>query len=279
MSRPIKMTPELKAQMAQDFIEHITKQGFANGTIEFKKTYKWEGTGKASRALISFDPIAYLEMELLVKNFTTEVAWHFVVERREHAEYAMEYHISETLHFPQLVNASHFEQDDRKCPDCEDTRYNRWKMALTDYQWDHLRGHGHSHAMAAVSPSTEDERYQKKMVDAYEDFYLFVIWNKQGDKNVWIYDIDHNVMFEKTDVDITINCDEVNFTEFLDAARKQTDYIAYQTNNTYNNTYNKRTGSAITPINNGVNGGQQSGKQKKKNKKRADDNLPHASQR
>ena len=230
MSRPIKMTPELKAQMAQDFIEHITKQGFANGTIEFKKTYKWEGTGKASRALISFDPIAYLKMELLVKNFTTEVAWHFIVERRENEEYAAEYHIIDTLHFPQLVNISHFD-------------------------------------------------YQKDMVNAYEDFYLFVIWNKKGDKNVWIYDIDHNVLFEKADVDITINSDEVNFTEFLDAARKDTGFISYQAANTYNNTYNKRTGSAITPINNGVNGGQQSGKQKKKNKKRADDNLPHASQR
>lgn len=271
MSRPIKMTPELKAQMAQDFIEHITKQGFANGTIEFKKTYKWEGTGKASRALISFDPIAYLKMELLVKSFTTEVAWHFIVERRENEEYAAEYHIIDTLHFPQLVNISHFEQDDKK--------YNQWKLALTDYEWEHLRGHGHSHAMADVNPSPTDENYQKDMVNAYEDFYLFVIWNKKGDKNVWIYDIDHNVLFEKADVDITINSDEVNFTEFLDAARKDTGFISYQAANTYNNTYNKRTGSAITPINNGVNGGQQSGKQKKKNKKRADDNLPHASQR
>ena len=230
MSRPIKITDDLRKQMEKDFLEYIDSHGFHGGVIDFKRTYKWEGTGKASRALISFEPDAYLKMEMLVKNFTTEVAWHFTVERRDNDEYAAEYHITDTLVFPQLVNVSHFEQDDTKCDDCNDTKYNRWKMALTDDQWNHLRGHGHSHVNAAVSPSPTDENYQKDMVDAYEDFYLFVIWNKSGDKNVWIYDIEHNVLFEKSDVDIVIESDTLNLTEFMDEARTMTKPMPYVTN-------------------------------------------------
>jgi len=253
MSRPIKITPELKSQMAQDFIDYITKHGFDNGKVEFKKTYKWDGNGKASRALISFDPIAYLKMEMLIKNYTTEVAWHFVVERRDNAEYAAEYHIADTLHFPQKVTGCHFEQDDEK--------YQDWKFnSLDDYEFNNLRGHGHSHVNMPVSPSPTDENYQKDMVEAYNDFYLFVIWNKSGDRNVWIYDIEHNVLFETGDVDIIINSDEIDLNKFLDDSRRNTSYMGYSTQLSK---YNKKKTATVTSIT--------SKSSKKKKKKRADE--------
>ena len=99
-----------------------------------------------------------------------------------------------------------------------------------------------------TTPSGVDITHQEKILDQLEDsmFYIFMIWNKRGDKTIKIYDLEKNILFDTTDVTVQIQDNEFGLSVFLEDAKKlvqdkkpavQTAAASYQNNIVYGGSY------------------------------------------
>lgn len=154
--------------------------------------------------------MAWEKMQLLVKEFDKEVAWHGIAERCEEKD---TYLISDILVYPQEVTGSTVTTDQSK--------YENWLMSHDDEVFNNIRMQGHSHVNMAVSPSSVDLSLYERILDQLSSdmFYIFMIWNKRGEKTVKIYDLRENILFETADVTVTIKGME-DMTEFLEEAKE-----------------------------------------------------------
>jgi hypothetical protein len=59
-----------------------------------------------------------------------------------------------------------------------------------------------------VTPSGVDTTYQEQLIDQVQDYYIFAIYNKRDDFNIWIYDKTTNTMYDKADITYTNMCTE-----------------------------------------------------------------------
>jgi len=89
--------------------------------------------------------------------------------------------------------------------------YPSWKDTLSDEQFNTLRMHGHSHVDMGTTPSSVDIDHQRKILEQLEQdmFYIFLIWNKKDEKNVKIYDLAQNILYESSDVTVKIVNSEI----------------------------------------------------------------------
>lgn len=209
MSKIIKLTPEQILECRRDFDVALSTMKIANGRISFTKTI----TCPDEKATLYFDPIAWLKMQTLIKEFDKEVAWHGVAHRGED-ESKNEYYITDILVYPQQVTGATVNTDQ--------TEYEMWLMRQDDQVFNHIRMQGHSHVYMQVSPSPTDEVHQSKILEQLEDdmFYIFLIWNKRGDKTVRIYDFKKNILFETLDVTVKVLDDGSGIDEFLSDAKR-----------------------------------------------------------
>ena len=94
-------------------------------------------------------------------------------------------------------------------------------MSHDDDVFNKIRMQGHSHVNMAVSPSSVDLSLYERLLDQLSSdmFYIFMIWNKRGEKTVKIYDIRENILFETADVTVTIKGME-DMMEFLEDAKE-----------------------------------------------------------
>lgn len=169
---------------------------------------------------IIFTTEAFQKMNTLVKLSDKEIAWHGIVER-----HGMQFTITDILIYPQTVTASTVEADTEK--------YINWNIQLTNDQVNHMRLQGHSHVNMGVIPSGTDLNYYKELLNQVNDYYIFIIMNKQKQYHTELYIKGHNLLYE--DVQVT--------TELLDdiepwAYEEMKKHIiedtpAYQTNNNY----------------------------------------------
>ena len=51
-------------------------------------------------------------------------------------------------------------------------------------------------------------------------FYIFMIWNKRGEKTIKIYDLAKNILFDGTDVTVEVQDDGTGMSAFLAEAKK-----------------------------------------------------------
>ena len=166
-------------------------------------------------AEVYFSPKAWLKMNRLVKEFSTEVQWHGTVKRISETQFFVE----DILVFPHEVTATTVVSKQEE--------YEAWLDALDDETFNKLRFHGHSHVKMHVRPSGTDEDVQTNFLKGlgkpakdYDPFYIFLIINKDGDINCQVYDITNNALYDDDEVFTDVYLDGTDFSKFIEDAKK-----------------------------------------------------------
>ena len=131
---------------------------------------------------------AYYKMKALVGEADEEIGWHGLVE---HDEKTNTYIVTEIMVYPQKVTKVSINPDQKEFEEWMDVYRKDW-----DFPLEKLRLHGHSHVNMKTFSSTTDDKLQEDLLAnlAKNDFYLFLILNKQEDMFVRLYDTTHNVV-------------------------------------------------------------------------------------
>ena len=224
MSRKIKVDLNIES-LIEEFKQSLDK--VKNGVVSFNKDLT--KVEPAQKAKVYFTEKAYLKMWALIESFDTEVGWRGVVERGEKPG---EYEIVDILVYPQEVTGATI------TPNQEEEM--NWMNSLDFEVFSKLRMQGHSHVNMATSPSSTDEAYYKSISAQLrdEDFFIFMIWNKKGDRYVQIYDIKDNIIYDKDDVECLVYIEDDGILRFARDSRDLVKKKAYSY--TYNNYNNKK---------------------------------------
>jgi len=208
MAKTIKLTAEILESIKNEFLEKLATAKFSDGKISYQKTF---GT-VARKATIVFKETAWIKMQELVRRFDTEIGWHGVAFRGEDPA-KDEYIITDILVYPQDVGAATVTTDQ--------VEYQNWLMGQPDEVFNNLRMQGHSHVNMSTSPSGVDTTLYDGILSQMDDtmFYIFMIWNKKGDKTIKLYDMAKNILFETADCTVEIEPDEIGIEEFIKAAK------------------------------------------------------------
>lgn len=208
MAREIKMTEERLKVTVTDFLGYLRNVKMSDGKISFNKTI-----GMVERkAQVVFSEKAWVKMQMLVQCFDKEVAWHGTAYRDEDETKDI-YHIGDIIVYPQEVSGATVNTDQEK--------YQNWLYDLDDDTFNNLRMQGHSHVNMATSPSATDLAHQAGILSEMgEDmFYIFMIWNKKGERNIKIYDMKKNILFETQDVSVFVDDDAIGIQDFMSNAK------------------------------------------------------------
>lgn len=205
MSKPIRMTPELVEEMKQSFAEALQNAKVMDGKFSFTKTL----ADANRKATLVFTEKAWMKMNLLITYNNTEVAWHGIAHRGDDDTYT----ISDILVYPQEVDGTNVNTDQEK--------YQTWLMSQPDEIFFNLRMQGHSHVNMSTFASSVDLAHQEKILGQMKNdmFYIFLIWNKKGEKFIRIYDLAKNVLFETADVNVKIDEEEDGYLAFMREAK------------------------------------------------------------
>lgn len=202
MAKIIKLTPEYIDEIRLEFEELLSSSKLADGKISFTKSF-----GSINRkATVYFTDIAWRKQNALIKEFDKEVAWHGIAFRGEDPT-KDEYTITDIMVYPQEVTGTNVETDQSK--------YQTWLMMHDDDVFNNIRMQGHSHVNMGTTPSGVDTSLYERILDQLDDtmFYIFLIYNKRGEKTYKIYDLAKNVLFETADVTVTVLDGSLNNTE------------------------------------------------------------------
>ena len=185
MAKTITITKELIEQYVEKLNESIGK------SIDYAPQLKAFDTDKKTH--VTFSHTAAVKMLTLLFSCKGEVGWHGTVERRDYGFFIKNIYI-----YPQFVTGATVTTDDDE--------YNKWLLSLDDEEFNTMRFHGHSHVNMAVSPSTTDMNHRKDILGRLrqDDFYIFMIINKNLDWTVSIYDMENNVEYSNADISVSI---------------------------------------------------------------------------
>lgn len=209
MSKPIKLTEELKVLTVAEFTKKLAEIKMPDGKIDYRKSLVYETEEKAK---ILFLPTAYAKMISLLIEFDSEVAWHGVGERIDETTFA----ITDILVYPQTVSGASVDMDP--------SEYAKWLMENDgDERFDHIVMQGHSHVGMPTSPSSVDIKHQEDILEQLTDdmFYIFMIWNRRLEHTTKIYDLKNNIMYEDNEIEYGITDESCDVEAFLKEARKQ----------------------------------------------------------
>lgn len=255
MSKPIKLTEELKQSAIEEFIKSISTMKMADGKINYNKNFTYKDDDKA---VIYFTPVAYAKMIKLLMTFDSEVAWHGVGQRLDGANFL----ITDILVYPQTVSGTTVEMDTEE--------YANWIMEnIEDDRFNHIIMQGHSHVNMGCTPSAVDTTHQEQILGQLTDdmFYIFMIWNKRLDNNTKIYDLANNTLYEDKDISYGIYDEETDLEAFVEEAKAQVKKKTYTpTNYQYPGYGNTQYGQQHKPANASSQAPASTGKSKSKQK-------------
>lgn len=272
MSKIIKLTQDYIDEACKEFKDSITNAKITDGKINFTKTFSMVGR----KATLYFTEIAWMKMQALIREFTTEVGWHGVAKRYGDIE-KDEYIIEDILVYPQTVTGATVNTDQEK--------YSDWLFSdELDDVFNDIRFHGHSHVNMGTTPSSTDLTHWSSLLDVLKDdmFYVFVIWNKKNDRTVKIYDLKKNVLFDTSDVTVKVLPEKDGVEEFVAKAKGLVEEHKY-TYTAISNTSSATKSTGASPYsstgkgsNYGVKSsdsksGKTTAKDEKKDNKKADD--------
>lgn len=227
MSKIIKITSQNLEEIRRDFEATLRGLKLSDGKINYTKTF----SAIQRKATLYFTELAYLKMMTLVREFNKEIAWHGIAKRGDDPE-KDEYIISDILVYPQEVTGSTVNTDQEK--------YQMWLMNHEDEVFNNIRMQGHSHVNMGTTPSAVDNSLYDRILDQLDNdmFYIFLIWNKRGEKTIKIYDLAKNILFETADVDVEVLDDGTGVEHFLKEAKTMVKDKVYATVPADNITYN-----------------------------------------
>lgn len=204
MSRSIIFTQEMIDNAFSLFMRSV--RGVRMG--DSMKPFVFEDSQKNKKTKLHFSESAWVKMKALVHTFTGEIAWRGIVHRK-----GDEYVVDDIIVYPQIVSSAYVDTDFEEHRD--------WFEQLPDDIINNMRLHGHSHVMMGVVPSSVDKALYKQIIDELDDdmFYVFLIVNKKNDMFVEIYDMQKNIVYEKSDIAVVVDYDP-EIVSFLDKAKK-----------------------------------------------------------
>ena len=149
--QPVKMNDELIQGILQEFYA----QASALGNLQADKFSFNKNFSKPAKDAVevNFTLEAYHEMCALIDHFSTEVAWHGLVNRIDKTHFQ----ITKILVYPQQVTGATVNTDQEK--------YTTWLYELDDESFNTLRFQGHSHVNMSTSPSGVDMQNQWDLID------------------------------------------------------------------------------------------------------------------
>jgi len=193
MAKIIKLTPKYISELQTDFLNAIQKSKLSDGKITFSKSFG----NIDEKATVFFTSPAWAKIQALVDGFSKEVAWHALASRGRDPE-KNEYFVSNVIVYPQIVTGIDVDTDQEE--------YQKWLDSYDGNTLNSIRFQGHSHVNMGVSPSAKDTGFYNELLAQLDDtgFYIFMIFNKRGEKMVKIYDMAKNRLFETSDVKIEV---------------------------------------------------------------------------
>lgn len=154
---------------------------------------------------IYFTPQAYLMCETLVKTFTGEVGWNGLIKKYEDG-----YLVYDMMVYPQDVNGART---------LDPTTNNDWMDKYDDVITE-MRYQAHSHVSMSTTASGTDMENQRNWVqNLTRGIQLFQIWNKQGDINSFLYDIDEGLLYTKDDIEIEVLLENGTMNDFVNESK------------------------------------------------------------
>lgn len=185
--RHIIMTPTTIEEICAKLREQLTGTHIGKDNYTISISTKLE-IAEEDKPTIIVSTIADRKMSALVEQCKDEIAWNGTVVYDKESN---TYFIEDIFVFPQVVTKATAESTDD---------YGIWLSQFSDEEFSKLRFHGHSHVNMGVSPSGTDIAFQENLINTVQDFYIFAIYNKRGDFNVWIYDKVKNLVYETKDI-------------------------------------------------------------------------------
>lgn len=218
MSKPLSVTPEMKAELIAEFTKYLDTGKLTDGKVSFNRNYHYPKD--KSKVRVHFTTSAYLKMCALIDGFSSEVAWHGIVDRQAEDLFV----ITDILVYPQKVTGVTVNTDQEA--------YVNWMDPIEPEVFNAMRMQGHSHVNMAVFPSGDDLAHQGKIISQLsrdDDYYIFMIWNKSMKHNISIYDMSTNTMYEDKDIIVTMVDQDLDLEAFMAGARKMvtTTYVNY----------------------------------------------------
>ena len=209
--KPIVMTEEAEAKILNSFFEKFKKEweNFKRNMNETKFSFSADIVQPAKEKItILYTPQAYIRMMMLVDYFDSEVAWYGLVDKIDDKLYR----VYDVKLCKQYVTGGKVDTED------EDTL--AFFDSLTDEEIEHMHFQAHSHVKMSTQASGVDLQNQADVIQnmGKSGFYIFQIWNKNGDINTYLYDLDNNMFYDKKDVEIEIEDGTKTISNFLDDA-------------------------------------------------------------
>lgn len=204
MPRPIKMSEEIIQQMVSEFEQAIRDLKTVDGKVSYTRAVTYKNTG--AKVVIDFSPIAFLKMTALIREFSSEVAWHGTIERISPTRFL----VKDILVYPQKVTGATVNTDQEA--------YAKWIQELDDETFNSLRFQGHSHVNMGVSPSSTDIENQGRIVSQFgsaDHFYIFMIWNKSMDFSARVFDMAANSIYDTDEVEVEVAGHPFKLTGFI----------------------------------------------------------------
>jgi len=234
MAKPILLTKEMRKQAINDFEAMLYSDSVKlnDGKLTFSKNFAC----KKQDAIVNISMRAYRKITALVTTSSNEVGWHGTVSRVGINEFLIE----DIFVYPQEVTKATVTTDQEL--------YTTWLFDFDDDKFDAMRLHGHSHVNMGVTPSVTDVAHRNQILAQLKDdmFYIFMVWNKSLSTHTLIYDMQQNVLYENSDIEVVIEQDG-DMEEFLaDAEAKVKEYAPkisykkYDSNSYYSNYYDQR---------------------------------------
>ena len=212
MSKIIRMTPECIEECRRDFEESLRKAKMSDGKITFTKTFSAE----KKRTTLFFTTAAWIKMFMLLQEFSKEIAWHGTAHRIDNEDGdGNGYIITDILVYPQEVSGASVEMDTEE--------YAKWLMENDeDERFYNMHMQGHSHVNMQPNPSSVDLNHQDEILEQLgdEDFYIFMIYNKSLKRNIKIFDLKENTLFEDADIDVRIYDEAIDLDQFIAGAKE-----------------------------------------------------------
>lgn len=208
MPRPIKMSEEIIQQMVSEFEQAVRDLKTVDGKVSYTRAVTYKNTG--AKVVIDFSPIAFLKMTALIREFSSEVAWHGTVERISPTRFL----VKDILVYPQKVTGATVNTDQEA--------YAKWMQELDDETFNSLRFQGHSHVNMGVSPSSTDIENQGRIVSQFgnaDHFYIFMIWNKSMDFNARVFDMAANSIYDTDEVEVEVDGNPLKLAGFIKDAK------------------------------------------------------------
>lgn len=210
MSKFIRVPEEALEDIRAGFEAALSSTRFACGKFSFSKTFP----DIRRDARIHYTREAWEKQRRLIDVFDKEVAWHGIASRGED-ENSDDYYISDILVYPQTVTGASVDMDEEA--------YAKWitdHLMVGDERFEHIYMQAHSHVRMATSPSPTDLSHQADILSQLkdDDFYIFMIWNKNGSNTIWIYDMKKNILFEDKDIFVVVD-GEQDYDAFIAEAK------------------------------------------------------------